>query len=106
MNKMSDFKGLHFSGQVILRAICWYCKYGISYREFGESDIKAKDNGKYPYRDRAIINMGGAVDFYLPSIHSAKAAQQCLSKALRSFRSYTLNTDKNRAYLSAVEARS
>ncbi|ENC6710353.1 hypothetical protein ABKY54_004971 [Vibrio harveyi] len=51
MNKVSDFKGLHFSGQVILWAICWYCKYGSSYREFGESDIKAKDNGKYLYRD-------------------------------------------------------
>ncbi|EPW4694971.1 IS6 family transposase, partial [Vibrio parahaemolyticus] len=26
---MSDFKGRHFSGQVILWAVRWYCKYGI-----------------------------------------------------------------------------
>ncbi|EOV3450940.1 IS6 family transposase, partial [Vibrio parahaemolyticus] len=33
---MSDFKGRHFSGQVILWAVRWYCKYGISYRELAE----------------------------------------------------------------------
>lgn len=32
MSKMSDFKGRHFSGQVILWAMRWYCKYGISYQ--------------------------------------------------------------------------
>ncbi len=30
---MSDFKGRHFSGQVILWTVLWYCKYGISYLE-------------------------------------------------------------------------
>ncbi|WP_139367840.1 IS6 family transposase, partial [Enterovibrio nigricans] len=33
---MADFKGRHFSGQVILWAVRWYCKYGVSYRELAE----------------------------------------------------------------------
>ncbi|WP_406586463.1 IS6 family transposase [Asaia lannensis] len=30
---MSDFKGRHFRGKVILWAVRWYCRYGISYRD-------------------------------------------------------------------------
>jgi len=30
---MSDFKGRHFRGEVILWAVRWYCRYGISYRD-------------------------------------------------------------------------
>ncbi|MEM9765302.1 MAG: IS6 family transposase [Pseudomonadota bacterium] len=34
---MSDaFKGRHFRGEVILWAVRWYCRYGISYRELEE----------------------------------------------------------------------
>lgn len=33
---MSDFKWRHFRGEVILWAVRWYCKYGISYRELEE----------------------------------------------------------------------
>lgn len=33
---MSDFKGRHFTGDIILWAVRWYCKYGISYRELKE----------------------------------------------------------------------
>ena len=33
---MSDFKGRHFNGVVILWAVRWYCKYGISYPELAE----------------------------------------------------------------------
>lgn len=28
---MSDFKWRHFRGEVILWAVRWYCKYGVSY---------------------------------------------------------------------------
>ena len=30
---MSDFKWRHFLGDVILWAVQWYCRYGISYRD-------------------------------------------------------------------------
>ncbi|OTA14062.1 transposase [Xenorhabdus vietnamensis] len=30
---MNVFKGCHFTGIIILWAVRWYCKYGISYRE-------------------------------------------------------------------------
>ena len=33
---MSDFKWRHCSGDIILLAVRWYCKYGISYRELEE----------------------------------------------------------------------
>ena len=33
---MNFFKWRHFSGDVILQCVRWYCKYGISYRELEE----------------------------------------------------------------------
>jgi transposase-like protein len=30
---MSDFKGRHFGGEIVLRAVRRYCRYGISYRD-------------------------------------------------------------------------
>ena len=33
---MSAFKWRHFAGEVILWAVRWYCRYGISYRELEE----------------------------------------------------------------------
>ena len=33
---MSEFKWRHFSGEIILQCVRWYCKYGISYRDLEE----------------------------------------------------------------------
>jgi transposase, IS6 family len=33
---MRIFKGRHFSYEVIIWAVRWYCKYGISYRDLEE----------------------------------------------------------------------
>lgn len=33
---MSDFKDRHFTGDIILWAVHWYCKYGVNYRELAE----------------------------------------------------------------------
>ena len=30
---MSDFKGRHFGGEIVLWAVRWYCRYRISYRD-------------------------------------------------------------------------
>ena len=30
---LSDFKGRHFEGVIVLWAVRWYCRYGISYRD-------------------------------------------------------------------------
>ena len=30
---MNAFKGRHFGGEVILWAVRWYCRYGISFRD-------------------------------------------------------------------------
>ncbi len=31
-----DFKWRHFTGEIILHCVRWYCKYGISYRDLQE----------------------------------------------------------------------
>ena len=28
-----DFKGRHFEGEIVLLAVRWYCRYGVSYRD-------------------------------------------------------------------------
>ncbi|EXD72320.1 transposase tnpIS15 domain protein, partial [Acinetobacter baumannii 947299] len=33
---MNPLKGRHFQRDIILWAVRWYCKYGISYRELQE----------------------------------------------------------------------
>ena len=33
---MNDFKGRHFEGEIVLWAVRWYCRYGISYRDLEE----------------------------------------------------------------------
>ena len=30
---MSEFKWRHFEGEIILWAVRWYCRHGISYRD-------------------------------------------------------------------------
>lgn len=30
---MSNFKGRHFEGEIVLWAVRWYCRYGVSYRD-------------------------------------------------------------------------
>jgi hypothetical protein len=30
---VSEFKGRHFRGEIVLWAVRWYCRYGISYRD-------------------------------------------------------------------------
>nr|AWD76626.1 Mobile element protein [uncultured bacterium] len=42
---MNPFKGRHFQRDIILWAVRWYCKYGISYRELNLSS---------PFADGAV----------------------------------------------------
>ena len=30
---MSEFKGRHFEGGIVLWAVRWYCRYGVGYRD-------------------------------------------------------------------------
>jgi DDE domain len=42
---VSDFKGRHFEGEIVLWAVRWYCRYGVSYRDLeqmmGERGVSA-----------------------------------------------------------------
>ncbi len=37
---MSDFKWRHFEGEIILWAVRWYCRYGISYRDLEQMMVE------------------------------------------------------------------
>jgi len=50
---MNDFKGRHFQGEIILWAVRWYCKYGISYRELEEMLEERGIEGQCLYVERA-----------------------------------------------------
>ena len=42
---MSDFKGRHFRGEIVLWAVRWYCWYPISYRDL-EVSTPVEDSAK------------------------------------------------------------
>ena len=50
---MSDFKGRHFEGEVVLWAVRWYCRYGVSYRDLeqmmGERGVSVDHSTIYPW---------------------------------------------------------
>src|SRR5574344_2119503 len=49
---MNPFKGRHFQRDIILWAVRWYCKYGISYRELQEmlAERGVNVDHHYPYK--------------------------------------------------------
>ena len=53
---MSDFKWRHFEGEVILWAVRWYCRYGISYRDLeqmmGERGVSVDHSTIYRWVQR------------------------------------------------------
>jgi hypothetical protein len=42
---VSDFKGRHFEGEIVLWAVRWYCRYGVSYRDLEQMgpDVRSGD---------------------------------------------------------------
>ncbi|GAD09048.1 transposase and inactivated derivatives [Gluconobacter frateurii NBRC 103465] len=100
---MIDFKGRHFRGEVILWAVRWYCRYGISYRDletmlakrgvsvdhstiyrwvqrqrFSRSrrvdETYIKVKGQWTYLYRTVDKDGDTIDFYLSHTRNATAA--------------------------------
>jgi IS6 family transposase len=73
--RVSAFKWRQFAGEVILWAVRWYCRYGISYRELeemlGERGV-AVDHGRWKYLYRAIDKDGATLDFFLADRRNAK----------------------------------
>ncbi len=72
---MNPFKGRHFQRDIILWAVRWYCKYGISYRA---------------YLYRAVDSRGRTVDFYLSSRRNSKAAYRFLGKILNNVKKWQI----------------
>jgi IS6 family transposase len=53
---MSDFKGRHFEREIVLWAVRWYCRYGVSYRDLeqmmGERGVSVDHSTIYRWRQR------------------------------------------------------
>ena len=66
---MSAFKWRHFAGEVILWAVRWYCRYGISYRELeemlGERGVEVDHTTLYRWTQR-----------YAPELEKRTAGQK------------------------------
>jgi hypothetical protein len=37
---VSDFKGRYFGGEIVLWAVRWHCRYGISYRDLKQMTVE------------------------------------------------------------------
>jgi len=65
---MSAFKWRQFAGEVILREVRWYCKYGISYRELeemlGERGVEVDHTTLYRWTQRYTPRAGEAQAWY------------------------------------------
>ncbi len=63
---MSVFKGRHFVGDIVLWAVRWYCRYGVSYRDLeqmmGERGVSVDHSTIYRWVQR-----------YAPERHCCKA---------------------------------
>ncbi len=88
---MNPFKGRHFERHIILWAVRWYCKYGISYRELQEMlaergvNVDVKVNGRWAYL-YAVDSRGCTINFYLSSRRHTKAAYRFMGKLLNNCR--------------------
>ena len=101
---MSAFKWRQFAGEVILWAVRWYCRYGISYRELeemlGERGVEERSTaaaaacrsrggstkpnvrvkGRWKYLYRAIDKDGATLEFLLADRRNTKAAKRFLGQ--------------------------
>ncbi|OCA07153.1 transposase [Acinetobacter pittii] len=62
-----NFHGRHFQGEIILWAVRWYCKYGISYRELQEMLAERGVNVDHTtiYRWVQLNRTGFVGDFFI-----------------------------------------
>ena len=71
---MSEFKWRHYEGEIILWAVRWYCRYGISYRDL-EQMMGERNAGT-----AAVNGFVVALDGCRRRLHGLKAS--CLSNDL------------------------
>ena len=65
---MSEFKGRHFEGEILLWAVRWYCRYGVSYRDLeqmlGERGVSVDHSTIYrwvqKYAPESLTRIGTA----------------------------------------------
>ncbi len=89
---MNIFKHRHFKYDIIIRAVRWYCKYGISYRDLEEMLMEMRWRSRSLHNlplgsilcTKAVDKHDNTIDFYLSRTRNANAAKLFLGKALKS----------------------
>ncbi|HAZ8026423.1 IS6 family transposase [Acinetobacter sp. RF15A] len=103
---MNPFKGRHFQRDIILWAVRWYCKYGISYRELqemlAERGVNVDHSTIYRWVQRYAPEMEKRLRWYWRNPRNSKAAYRFLGKILNNVKKWQIprfiNTDKAPAY--------
>jgi hypothetical protein len=63
---MNDFRWRHFRGEVILWAVRWYCKYGVSYRNL--EDVLCERGVDVDHNDLSFVSTLCAGDGKAPTL--------------------------------------
>lgn len=86
---MSDFKWRHFEGEIILWAVRWYCRYGISYRDLeqmmGERGVPVDHSTIYRWVQKYAPEMEKRLRW-----HSALAVLALVSLVVFTLRHYAV----------------
>ena len=112
---MSDFKGRHFGGEIVLWAVRWYCRYPISYRDLDtmmtERGVSVDHSTIYRWVQRFAPEMERRLrwQWRWPRSRSWRIDEtyvKVLGKALRGLKDWelpeVLNTDKAPTYAAAI----
>lgn len=75
---MSEFKGRHFAGEIVLWAVRWYCRYAPEIEKrlrwqwrrpcstsWRIDEIHVKVRGRWAHLYRALDKHGNTIDFHL-----------------------------------------
>jgi len=68
---MSEFKGRHFEGEIVLWAVRWYCRYGVSYRDLEQM---MGERGVSVYHSTISLIAAARANLTLPTIPANAAA--------------------------------
>ncbi|WP_447908494.1 IS6 family transposase [Haemophilus influenzae] len=105
---MNPFKGRHFQRDIILWAVRWYCKYGISYRELqemlAERGVNVDHSTIYRWVQRYAPEMEKRLRWYwrnpsdLCPWHMDETYVKVNGRWAYLYRAVFINTDKAPAY--------
>jgi hypothetical protein len=87
---VSDFKGRHFGGEIVLWAVRWYCRYEVSYCDLkqmmGERGVMVDHSTIFPWIQKYAPEIEKPLRWliiHIDSVSSARHAARRLSPVRR-----------------------